>query len=322
MASNLPEPEFFFEGGAFARKTVSLISARKGTGKTYASLYLASLIARGEPFGPIGTRQGHVLYLSQEMGETAIKYRLNRLFTLEEAKQFAENTTVLFKTRWSIDSSSSLKPLKQIIYGENVKDFKPYDVVIVDTLSDIKGKARENDNDDMSSAFRRFRDEICEQFNVAGIILHHKGKPGQDGNDRGSRGASSMEDVAADVIHLDQENNSEKRLWVFKKNRDGTLHDRVLDMRMDGNEPGSDHVTICVSEGRSVSEETFELRKFYSTLEQDGRDSFTKAEICQKMSWAERTAGGYIKIAKDAGRLVNLTKPPAKAVYRYVALAE
>lgn len=322
MTSSLPEPEFFFEGGVFARKTVGLISARKGTGKTYASLWLASLIATGQPFGPVQTRKGHVLYLSQEMGDTAIKHRLLRLFSVEEAAQFVENTTIYFKLRWSIDSTASLKALKEVMWGQGVENFKPYDVVIVDTLRDIKGKCRESDNDEMGAAFVRFRDEICEQFNVAGIMLHHKGKPGSDGEDRGSRGASAMEDVAADVIYLDKDNDSEKRHWTFKKTRDGVICGKTLDMSMDGNEAGSDRVTLYVNEGVESAEANFELRKFYSLMEQDGRASFTKADICKIMSWATRTAEKYIKLARDAGRLINLTKPPAEALYRYIPLAE
>ena len=319
--SNIPDPESFLLPDVMSRGTITLIAGVRGVGKTYTGLWLGSSVALCGGFGPLQTKQGHVLYLSQEMGQTQIKKRISRLFSREVLETLRGRMHIKCKLPWTIDTDGGLKELEKELRGE--VDSVPYDLVIVDSLRDVKGKCRESDNDEMGQAFVRFRDRICEMYNVAGVILHHKGKPGQDNQDRGSRGASSMEDVAADVIYIDRPvKNSPSRTWTFNKTRDGAMEGKTMEVSIDGDEEGTDTVHVSVTESVAETEINFELKKLYSTLELNGSSVFSLEEISQLMSWAERTSRGYVKLAKDAGRLVNTTKPPSKALYRYVALAE
>lgn len=328
MHSEIPSPQAFLIPDVFSKGTVSLIAARRGVGKTYTGLLLGSCIALGKPFGPLETRKGRVLYLSQEMGETQIKQRLTRLFTDEEAAELGRNIMVKCKLPWNLESKKNLKDLEVELRAaqplfEGDPNPHPYDVVIVDTLRDVKGKLREADNDEMGQALVLFRDMICEVYGVAGIIMHHKGKPGDDGQDRGSRGASAMEDVAADVIYLDRPvKDSPTRTWTFNKTRDGAMEGKTLEITIEDDDENESKVKIGVSESVPVSDINFELKKMYSCLEQNGASLFSKEDICGLMSWSVRTAERYVKLASDAGRLVNTTRRPMKAAYRYVPLAE
>ena len=311
--ADIPEPEAFIGPDVASRGTITLFAGRRGAGKTYLLLRLAASIALGGSFGDLSCRVGRVLFLSQEMGLSAIKKRVVRLFSPQERAELEGKLDLCCKLHWKLESEEGLQPLISLL------DQTRPDVIIVDALRDIKGSAKENDNDEMGEAFVRFRDLVCERFNLSGIMNHHKGKPNADGVERGSRGASSIEDVSADVLYVTKTDSG--RHIDFEKTRDGSTEGKRLDFAIAEDPDDPARVSLDITEGTSASDASFELNKLYQTLERDGSSLFSLEDVSRLMSWAERTSRRYVASAKEAGRMVNTTRPPAKALYRYIPLS-
>ena len=314
VAAEIPDPEAFIGEDVASRGTISVFAGRRGAGKTYLLLRLAASIALGGSFGDLQCRSGRVLFLSQEMGKGAIRKRIRRLFSLEEQLELDQKLDVICKLPWKLDSDDALAPLLIVLSAQS------WDVIIVDALRDVKGKLRENDNDDMAEGFVRFRDQVCERFNLSGLVNHHKGKPSQDGTDRGSRGASTIEDIAADVLYVSKSDSG--RHIDFEKTRDGGTEGKRFDFTIGNDQDDPERILLDVTESQSTNEVSFELNKLYDTLLKDGSSLFSMEDICRLMSWSKRTAERYVKLAREAARLVNTTTRPAKALYRLVLLAD
>lgn len=313
--SDIPEPETFF-ADTLARTSILLLAGRRGSGKTYLTLGMGAAIATGKPFGPYNCRQGKVLYVSQEMGKAAIRKRIRRLFPdPSDRALIGENFTGVCKHRFKLDSDESAQPLIQL-----VSLMRP-DVLFIDALRDVKGSCRESDNDEMGELMVRLRDEVALPFNCAIVLVHHKGKPGQDGQDRGSRGASAIEDVAEDVIYLTAEKGQDRRTGLFDKTREGSLEGSKFWYEIASEVETPDVVTLTVGAATEDDEESdsdiFKAKKLAELLSLEG--AMTKDEIMARMAWSLTTAKRALKAGRDAD-ILNRSKsggrgPGSKAMY-------
>lgn len=206
--AKLPPVEGFLNGAIFCRQSLGMIAGRRGVGKTALLMKLTHSIALGSQFGPYPTRNGKVLFMSQEMTDSEIQDRLNRMFTRGERLAINDTVTIICRDRFTIDSDKGVEYLASI-----VEQVRP-DIVFVDALFDVKGAARENDNDEMGAAARRIIEMVCIPFNCCVIVTHHTGRQKEDGGSN-PRGASAFEDAAADIMFLERKKDGACAIGSF-----------------------------------------------------------------------------------------------------------
>jgi hypothetical protein len=216
----IKEPEGFLYGELFARGTVSLIMGANSSGKSYFLMFLGGQIARGLDVHTLPTRPGRVLFLSEEMGLSDLRYRGWIVFDDETRAAFGTNRFNVIEHSYFDFSGKTL--------GENksVKDFvkicreagKP-DVVFLDSLSRIH-TADENSNQAMLIVMRNL-EYAARLADCALIVIHHFGKQNEfrKGSARG-RGASSIVDAAHDALSVECLSEAKKEsLITFHKMR-------------------------------------------------------------------------------------------------------
>jgi 5S rRNA maturation endonuclease (ribonuclease M5)/archaellum biogenesis ATPase FlaH len=200
--SSIREPEGFLYGTIFPRRTLGMIYGRQGSGKSWFAFYLGIQIALGRSVHRLSTRPGRVLFLSQEMTDSELKYRIRLLFDDEQAQVIGSR----FACRWFDVFEFFGKSYKD---NRSVNDFVAMcrevnspDIVIVDSLARVH-HGSENDNQQMGVVMDNL-EFAARLANVCIIIIHHEGKPvDKDAPRRGGRGASRISDTVADIILVD-----------------------------------------------------------------------------------------------------------------------
>jgi len=289
--TEVPPTEGFLARELFCRESVNLLAGRRGAGKTYFVLKLIQCIATGEPFGPMSTRKGRVLFLSQEMSLGQIVRRVRKLLDEPQAQEFGRDVVAACKLPIRVDSDAGADHLRRIIEVAGTPD-----VVIIDALRDVKGAAAEDSNDEMGRLFGRLRDLVAVPLKICVIIIHHKGKPSDNGGDRGARGASAMEDVSADVLYLDQRKGG-ARVGSWAKSRDDEAEPFTFTLK-DDQWPDKRHRVIVEVEA-GEPEEAEEARKVADFV--GDRGSATGKDVEMHFGWKRFRAGQRLEQAEDKG---------------------
>jgi hypothetical protein len=226
---------------------------------------------------------GRVLLVSQEMTERQIQKRIHRLLSPEEAAAFEESVQIICKVPGlRLDTDDGAAAFRDLIAAHGA------DVVLLDALSDVRGAVAENDNDGMGDLVRRGRDLIAGPLNLCLFVLHHKGKMGEFG-DRGARGASSIEDVPADVFYLDVKDG--RRVWTFSKERDSEkLGALDLAIVSDAWPDGSRRVKIEVTRHDDREEKARRAADYVGE-----KKSVTAQDVERHFGWPRSTAGDALK---------------------------
>jgi hypothetical protein len=246
-AEEVIPPDLYLANQVISRGTVTMIAGRRGTQKTYGTLVLSQRICLGEQFGPLVTRQGRVLYLSQEMSESAIRSRLLKLFTLAELQ--ASGLAMCCRAPGiKLDKDAGADRLRQLI------EQQAPDVVFIDALRDIKGTADENSNNDMGDLLVRLRDGVAAPTNTAIVLLHHMGKPNKEREHSGGRGASAIEDTCADVLYITRRGKDAWRTVEFEKTREGDSEGYKLCWQIVRPDPMLPHLELEIREGEPPDE--------------------------------------------------------------------
>lgn len=305
VTANIPEPDCFW-GGIIARQTICLLAGRRSAGKTYFSLAWAGSIALGRMFGYLATTKGKVLYLSQEMAEAGIRKRLAKLFTTPELKALSDRLIIICRESIDLTTDEGAEYLAGIIKEVGA------DVVFIDALRDVKGSYKENSNDEMGVLMVRLRDRVATKTNAAIILVHHKGKPREDGMEGGGRGASVIEDVSSDIIYLhDPKDGSGKRTGKFEKTRDGELEGQEFAYELvDDDQTNTLQVQITSVEATGEMAEVRRLGDFICS-----RGTATFEEIRTEFSWGVRTARKYLKLTATAGLIERVSGKGEPGVY-------
>ena len=150
-----------------------ILAGSPKVGKSWLALWLAVMVAKGNPVWGMGVKQGTTLYLCLEDSTLRIQ---NRLFEITEDAP----ASVHFTT----NSDTLGKGLEEQLCAFLVEHPDTV-LVIIDTLQKVRdskssaGKAGMygNDYDDISSIKR-----IADGFNIAILLVHHLRKL-QDNND-------------------------------------------------------------------------------------------------------------------------------------------
>jgi hypothetical protein len=201
-------------GEWFKESDLGFIHARRGLGKTWFSLGLATAIANDTGFGPWRTHgKLPVLYIDGEMPLESIQQRIegmgasNNLYVLNHESLFQDRHHAL-----NLADPTAQEAITSLCLKNDIK------VVILDNLSCLFSGIKENDNDAWEMvlpwllSMRRHR--------IAVIIVAHSGRDGKN-----MRGASRREDAAFFVIRLEdvddasESSDGARFVSVFTKNR-------------------------------------------------------------------------------------------------------
>jgi hypothetical protein len=186
-----PQP---LAGHFLYHKTVAVLVAPSGSGKSFLGLDLGASIATGEPFLNQPTMQGRVVYVAAE-GGSFLKYRLAawekaRDLSLEDAPFQIE-----------VDPLNLLDADSVAYFISMVKNMSPEPtaLVVIDTLARCMGGGDENSTQDMSLAVTSL-DAIRMALGCSVLVVHHCGWDA-----RHERGSTALRGAADVVLRLHSE---------------------------------------------------------------------------------------------------------------------
>lgn len=295
--ADIPEPETFL-GSILARQTILLLAGRRGSGKTHVVIHLAGCLVfgSGAPFGLRVSGPLRVLLLSQEMSEVPIRARILKHFTTSQLRELGDRLTIICK-----DRSVSLASDEGADYIVGLATQHAADVVIIDALRDVKGAVKENDNDEMGIVMLRLRDRVAEKAKVAVVLLHHFGKIHKDETESG-RGASVIEDVAADIIYIrDPKDGSGKRSGTFSKTRDGSHQDQEFEFEI-YDEPETNTIQVAFTLQAGTNED-LDIKAAVAQVKKVGGLGSSATEIRSALSWEKRAGNRRLGRAVELGML-------------------
>jgi hypothetical protein len=297
-AEQMPPYKGLLGGQLLARETLALIIGRRASKKTYTALHLAMCFAQGEPFGDLEAELARVLFVSLEMGRRAIQNRLKKLVPaaardLDFVGICRDDLPKGF--RFDLTTDAGAQALTDLVRRSGAV------VWFLDSLRTIRANADENSNTEMGPVMERL-EQITLDTNTCGVLIHHMGKAGADGVDRGGRGASAIEDVPADVLSLDREKGGE-----WKKCRDSPLEGSKFSVAVEDAAGGSLQVVIGKAVDVSDFEESQQEKKILRYVESIGTP-VTRGMIRGAMNWSERTTRTWVNGLLGKGLLIPVEK--------------
>jgi putative DNA primase/helicase len=177
---------------------LAMIYAKRGVGKTFASLEVAFAVASGGNMFDgkwKANKPRKVLFLDGEMPAITIKERLAEIVFTSTCKNFnPENLQII-----TPDLQEQGMPDITTVEGQNaINEFieENTSLVIIDNLSTLARTGRENE----SESWLPVQEWILSlrRRNIAVVIIHHANKSGEQ------RGNSKKEDILDTVIKLER----------------------------------------------------------------------------------------------------------------------
>jgi hypothetical protein len=182
-------------GEWLVEKSLGMLHAWRGAGKTWAVMSMAYAIASGQDFLKWRcTRARRVLYLDGEMQAGAMQFRLARIakmFPNAPARGYLKIVTPDLQEGRGMPDLATVEG--QADLDRTIKDAEP-ELIIVDNLSCLARSGRENESEswqpvaDWALRMRREGRSV--------LFVHHSGKGGSQ------RGTSKREDILDAVIAL------------------------------------------------------------------------------------------------------------------------
>jgi hypothetical protein len=176
----------------FTLSSLNMIFARRGIGKTHASLGIAYAVASGGVFwGWQASRPYRVLLIDGEMPGESLQSRLAAIVAASDTELDPEYLQII-----TIDMQGGIMPDLSTTEGQETIEeaCQAAELIIVDNLSCLCRSGRENEAESWVTL-----SEWALRMRSAGkcvIFVHHAGK---DGNQRGT---SKREDILDVVIEL------------------------------------------------------------------------------------------------------------------------
>jgi len=198
LKSDLPPRDVFMENWA-ERENLTILGGYPKVGKSILAVNLGLCIACGQGFLGFRSRgQSRVLYIQQEICESAMQERLNRM--RNRVDDFAANNFMIKNTAGTSLKLTRPDGLREV---ENIIGDSAADLVILDPFSTFHDRD-ENSAADMDLVMGKLS-HLMHRFKVGILVLHHYGKPtlaGRQGNQR-IRGSSLITDRADGIILID-----------------------------------------------------------------------------------------------------------------------
>jgi hypothetical protein len=217
----LPPPVYVLP--SLRPRTVGLIVAQEGVGKSFLALEVALAKATGHDMTGIGvTGPGRVVYFSKEDPPEIMEERLQSIrpfITSDESLASADNLEIvsLYGKPATLVSEKTIvneKLIRQIIRAGSSKD-----LLIFDTLRKLHD-LEENSSGEMKVLLEIF-DRIALETGAAVLLIHHTNKSanlnGQQGDQSSARGSNAIVGNTRWSLHLETVKNEpegEKRIKV------------------------------------------------------------------------------------------------------------
>jgi putative DNA primase/helicase len=193
ISKPIPERKVYLKPW-LAEQSITMISAPRGTGKTWLGLSLTYSLTTREPLGPWTVENsGHVLYLDAESSQYDIQSRIKKIvrrFNMEKA--FSIYSTALAHEIGlpspSLMSEDWRQGMREYLLSEG------YEIIILDNLASLTPGIDENIKRDWDPVNQWL---LSLRFaGVSSILMHHTNKFG------GQRGTSAREDNIDNSIML------------------------------------------------------------------------------------------------------------------------
>jgi hypothetical protein len=276
-------------GEWFKEYDLGFIHARRGLGKTWFSLGLATAIANNTGFGPWQTHgKLPVLYVDGEMAFESIQQRIegmgasDNLYVLNHQSLFHDKQKSL-----NLADPTAQEAITSLCFNNGIK------VVILDNLSCLFSGIKENDNDAWEVVLPWLL--LMRNHGISVIIVAHSGRDGKN-----MRGASRREDAAVFVVRLEdvddasESSNGARFISVFTKNRNSPTDERRYEWKF---EPfGENQILITHKEADGIM-----------VLVNWVKDGLTSAsDISDEMVISKGQVSKMAKKAIDAGLLIKV----------------
>lgn len=201
-----PKPDWWITGMVAQSTLVGLIGPQN-EGKTFVAADMLACIATGTDWHEHKVRSGRVLYLPGE----GVEFFPDRVTAWEQhyiARVDDEDFQVI-EEGFNLSDPSAVDALCAIVAeGE-------YDVICIDTLSQLGGIENENDNAQMAAVVNAAKRIRQARPGSTVILVHHTNKSG------GIRGASALEGNLDTVIMLRPGDGDRKGFFSLSTERPG-----------------------------------------------------------------------------------------------------
>jgi hypothetical protein len=235
-------------GDWFRESDLGFIFARRGLGKTWFSLGLATSIANNTNFGPWKTHcQLPVLYIDGEMPLESIEQRIAGLGASDDLHVL--NHEGLFHQSgqtFNLADPIAQESITKLCLENGIK------VLVMDNLSCLFNGIKENDNDAWEMVLPWLLSMRRHRISV--LIVAHSGRDGKN-----MRGASRREDAAFFVIRLEDSadhgsdpQDGARFVSRFTKNRNSPSEEVPVQWEFRSFEDGQIYITHKEADGLSV----------------------------------------------------------------------
>lgn len=181
--------------GYLARGELAFIAGAGESLKSWAAAHLAAAIAGTFRWlGAFEVCAERVLFVEQERAANLV-YQLNRIETAERVKMSDERLQVVKPTALPLSEQEARDALEDAIAS-----FRP-EIVIINALRDVLGRANENSPTDMAVILGALG-RMAEKYGCCIIVIDHFNKAGLVGAVRGNaaHGGTAQKHSEADVV--------------------------------------------------------------------------------------------------------------------------
>lgn len=203
-----PVPVHYLIDELIEEKSLSMLFALPGMGKSFLAIDWAASISTGTPWLGREVKQGPVFYLAGE-GHAGLKRRLRAWelangVSLEKAPLFVSSTAGGLLSRESVEIL--VNQIESLVEAHGMPA-----LIIIDTYARNMGGGDENSNSDAGIVVKHV-DAMRQHLDCGTLIVHHTGH----GDNGRPRGASALPAAMDSIFRLDG------------KHRDGVLVDLKL----------------------------------------------------------------------------------------------
>ena len=280
---------------------ITAITADSGKGKSLFMMIMVKALVVGEPlfdtFAVGGPKK--VLIIDQEMDEDLILGRFKAIYESDDRYDL----DIMYEQFWKIDNDAHYEWLKGVI------EEKGYDVVVLDTLTNIHN-ASENSSDEMKVINERMLG--LTHLGVSVIYLHHNKKraQGEGFSQHSARGSTEIIAKVASHLLIDAKKEHDEDLNSYldmeisqeKSRRPESIKKIKVWVRYDEDEGKTswEYKGDVSDELKAVDK----AREFILKIMREEKDSVTVKEVMEYMTEEEKYGknsirSGFSKLVKD-----------------------
>lgn len=287
---------------------VALIYGPSRIGKSFVVIDIVMSLTRGQPFAGIATDRVAVLYIVTE-GFKGTPKRIDA-WQIHHAKP-EDGPLVVVKGHVDLYSDKGVQNLIAFIRKlERVTGFD-FKLIVIDTLAKAMGKAKENDNSDVTTVTVNVQ-RVVETFDCTILLVHHTGKD----EGAGPRGASAWTGNVNASIEVKKGQGGARHLNLDKqKDEDDAV---AFGFRLARYQVGEDDkgrpITSCVAIVEEIDPDRSEpdagpseVKQMLDLIKTAGTAGIAWSEVCKDSQfadmWKQRpaTVRGWKKWLLDKG---------------------